>query len=240
MLNLMVAFGRAFSSLSLPRMWRPLIMPILISFLVWILLAIFATHILVGWLLNLPPFSWATTFIALPFGTVLAYLGAWTLIFAAAYLTALVWAAIFVLPGLLKRIAQQDYPDLALMGKDNFIASTSNSLIAIAGFFIGWIVTWPLWLIPGLGILLPLFWLAWLNRRTFAYDALILHASETEWQMLRQAHAKNLFLIGFCFALLAHIPLIGILAPSLAMLTYIHFGLQALRQLRNGALVVQS
>ena len=239
MLTLMIAFGRALSSLRQTRMWLPLVAPVLISFLVWVLLAIFALHILAGWLADIPPFSWTSAFIALWLGNLLAYLGAWTLIFIAAYLTALILTAIFVLPVLLRRIAAHSYPDLALMGKDSFVAGAANSLVALLGFVVGWVATLPLWLVPGLGLLLPIFWLAWLNRRTFSYDVLCLHASEDEWKMLRQKHAGSLFLLGLCFAMLAHVPVIGILAPTLAMLTYIHFGLEALRQLRGGAVVVQ-
>jgi len=239
MRNLMTALKRAFSSLSQPRMWLPLIAPVLISFLVWALLATFALHILVDWLAELLPFSWTSIYIVLWFFKLLAYLSGWTLIFAAAYLTSLVLAAIFALPILLRRIALHSYSDLALMGKDSFVSSAANSLTAFLGFAVGWVLTLPLWLIPGLSVILPFFWLAWLNRRTFSYDVLCLHASEDEWQMLRKKHARSLFLLGLGFAMLSHIPIIGILAPALAMLTYIHFGLEALRQLRGGAVVVQ-
>ena len=43
--------------------------------------------------------------------------------------------------------------------------------------------------------------------------------------------------IGLGMALLVHLPLIGLLVPGLAALTYIHYGLEALRRLRGGALV---
>ncbi|MCL2830031.1 MAG: EI24 domain-containing protein [Betaproteobacteria bacterium] len=237
MRTLMIAFGRAFSSLLRPKMWLPLLAPALVSLVVWVFLSVFALHALAGCLIDMPPFSWASTFVAVWFGKFLALIGGWALIFAAAYLTALILTAVFLLPALLRRIAADSYADLALMGKDSFTAGAMNSLIAILGFAAGWILTLPLWFVPGLGLLLPFFWLAWLNRRTFSYDVLCLHASEEEWQMLRKRHARSLFLIGLSFAVLAHIPILGILAPTLAMLTYIHFGLEALRQLRGGAIL---
>ena len=46
-----------------------------------------------------------------------------------------------------------------------------------------------------------------------------------------------LLLLGLAMALLAHVPFLGLLAPSLAALAYIHFGLEALRRLRQGAVV---
>ncbi|MDR2711173.1 MAG: EI24 domain-containing protein [Burkholderiales bacterium] len=238
MQNLLTAFGRAFSSLLQPRMWLPILAPALLSFLVWILLTVFVLQTLAGWLLDVPPFSWASAFIALWFAKLLAFIGGWAAIFAVAYLMALVLTAVFLLPVLLRRIAARSYSDLALMGKDSFVGSTMNSLVSMLGFVVGWIVTLPLWLIPGVAFLLPFLWLAWLNRRLFSYDVLSLHATEEEWRTLRKKCAWPLFLIGLCFAALAHIPLLGILAPTLAMLTYIHYGLEALRQLRGGAVMV--
>ena len=104
-------------------------------------------------------------------------------------------------------------------------------------FIVGWLVTLPLWLVPGLGIVLPLFWMAWLNRRTFAYDALSLHATREEWLHLRRQRANVLIWLGLIMALLTHVPLLGLFAPSLAALAYIHFCLEALRRLRQGAIV---
>ena len=86
-----------------------------------------------------------------------------------------------------------------------------------------------------MGLLLPLFWMAWLNRRTFAYDALAIHASHAEWQAFRRQRATSLLLLGGLMALLTHVPLLGLFAPSLAALAYIHFCLEGLRRFRRGA-----
>ena len=141
------------------------------------------------------------------------------------------------MPLLLEHLAATDYPDLARLGKDSLLASTWNSVRAALLFIIGWVLTLPLWLIPGMGLLLPLLWMAWLNRRTFAYDALSLHATQEEWQHLRRQRANVLIWLGLVMALLTHVPLLGLFAPSLAALAYIHFCLEALRRLRQGAIV---
>jgi hypothetical protein len=44
-------------------------------------------------------------------------------------------------------------------------------------------------------------------------------------------------MLGITLALVAHIPLIGLLAPTLAALAYVHYGLEALRKIRQGAIV---
>ena len=148
----------------------------------------------------------------------------------------MVLAAVFIMPLLLQIVAARDYPEVAAMGKDSFFAGAWNSVWAALLFIAGWLLTLPLWLVPGLGLVLPLFWMAWLNRRTFAYDALSAHASEAEWQVLSARHKAPLLLLGLCMALLAHVPLLGLLAPALAALAFVHYGLESLRRLRRKSL----
>jgi uncharacterized protein involved in cysteine biosynthesis len=95
----------------------------------------------------------------------------------------------------------------------------------------------PLWIIPGLSLILPLLLMAWLNRRTFAYDALSLHATDAEWRNLSQQHKSPLFMLGLLMALLAHLPIIGLIVPAIAALSFVHYGLESLRRLRGGAVV---
>ena len=92
-------------------------------------------------------------------------------------------------------------------------------------------------LIPGLGLILPMLLLAWFNRQTFAFDSLAVHATAAEWQEIRRTHAVPLFILGLVLALLAHVPFLGLLVPALSALAYIHYCLEALRELRGGALV---
>ena len=127
--------------------------------------------------------------------------------------------------------------DVVRRGSDSVLASTWNSVWAAVLFLGGWIVSLPLWLIPGLALLLPFFWMAWLNRRTFAYDCLAAHATPEEWRELRRRHALPLLALGFVMSLLAHLPIVGVLAPSLAALAYVHYCLEALRRLRQGPIV---
>lgn len=123
------------------------------------------------------------------------------------------------------------------MGKDSFVAAAMNSLVASVVFVLAWVATIPLWLIPGFSLLIPLLLMGWLNRRTFAYDALSMHATESEWQAIRRDQKTPLFMLGLTMALLAHIPVIGLLVPALAALSFVHYGLEALRRSRGGALV---
>ena len=237
MADVMLALMRSVATLARPRIWLLMIGPGLVALLVWIGLTVFLLDSLIAGFIVVPPMSWLTGWGAVWLAKLFAVLGGWLLILAATYVTAMLLAAIFILPLLLNHVAASDYPELARMGKDSVTASTWNSISAALLFIAGWLLTLPLWLIPGLGLVLPLFWMAWLNRRTFAYDALAVHATDEEWRELRRRHAAPLLMLGITLALVAHIPLIGLLAPTLAALAYIHYALEALRKMRQGAIV---
>ena len=192
---------------------------------------------MVATLLEQPPMSWVASWGAIWLAHLLASLGGWLVILSASYLLAVLLTAIVVMPLLLEYLARNDYGDVARLGRDSLTASTWNSVWAALLFILGWLVTLPLWLIPGLGLVLPLFWMAWLNRRTFAFDALAVHATDDEWRTLRWRHGGALLLLGGFMALLAYIPFMGLLAPSLAALAYLHYCLEALRRQRGEAVV---
>jgi uncharacterized protein involved in cysteine biosynthesis len=64
-----------------------------------------------------------------------------------------------------------------------------------------------------------------------------MHATAGEWQEIRTRQKTPLFMLGLTMALLAHIPLVGLLVPALAALSFVHYGLEALRRSRGGAVV---
>ena len=235
--DVMLALARTFGSLRTGKVWLYVLTPALLSLLLAIGLAIWALGWAVEQMMAFPPMtllvSWGLVWLA----HILAYLGGWMAIFALAYLVASLLAAIVIMPLMLRHLSQGEYRDVAAMGKDSFVAAAVNSIGASLIFIVAWVVTIPLWLIPGFSLLVPLLLMGWLNRRTFAYDALSMHATDGEWASLRAAQKTPLFMLGLTMALLAHIPLVGLLAPALAALSFVHFGLEALRRSRGEAVV---
>lgn len=235
--DVVLALMRTMGSLRSGRIWVYVAAPAVVSLVLWIVLALRGLSVMVEWLLGHQPMTlliaWGVAWLA----TLLAYMGAWMAIFACAYLTASLLAAIFIMPLLLKHLAETDYRDVAPMGKDSFVAAAVNSVGASILFVIGWLLTLPLWIVPGLSLVLPLLLMAWYNRRTFAYDALSMHATADEWEQLRPQTKGPMFMLGLTMALLAHVPLLGLLVPALAALSFVHYGLEALRRSRGGAIV---
>ena len=235
--DVMLALARTFANLRSGKVWLYVLTPALFSLLLSIGLAVWALGAVVEQMMDTPPMTllvgWGLVWLA----HILAYLGGWMAIFALAYLTASLLAAIVIMPLMLKHLSATDYRDVAAMGKDSFVAAAVNSVLASVVFVIGWVVTIPLWLIPGFSLLVPLLLMGWLNRRTFAYDALSMHATTDEWTAIRQQNKTPLFMLGLTMALLAHVPVVGLLVPALAALSFVHYGLEALRRLRGGAVV---
>lgn len=235
--DVMLALARTFANLRSGKVWLYVLIPALFSLLLSIGLAVWALGAVVQQMMDTPPMTllvgWGLVWLA----HILAYLGGWMAIFALAYLTASLLAAIVIMPLMLKHLSATDYRDVAAMGKDSFVAAAVNSVLASVVFVIGWVVTIPLWLIPGFSLLVPLLLMGWLNRRTFAYDALSMHATTDEWTAIRQQNKTPLFMLGLTMALLAHVPVVGLLVPALAALSFVHYGLEALRRSRGGAVV---
>ena len=240
MAAVILALQRSITSLGSGRVWLYLLAPAMLALIVMIALSGFLLNQLVAIFIEQPPMSWIAALGAFWLAHLLAALGGWLLILSASYLLAVVLTAVLILTLLLNHLAKVDYPELARLGSDNLVAATWNSLWAALLFILGWLVTLPLWLVPGLGLILPFYWMAWLNRRTFAYDVLAAHATSEEWRQLRRGQAMPLLALGLVMALLAHIPFIGLLAPSLAALAYIHFCLEALHRLRQEAVAIPS
>lgn len=237
MAEVMLALARTFASLKHGKVWLYVLTPALVS----LLLSVVLSFTLLGWLVELlldyPPMTlligWGVAWLA----HVLAWMGGWMAIFALAYLTASLLAAIVIMPLMLNFLSADEYRDVAPMGHDSFVAATLNSVIAALVFIVAWVLTVPLWLLPGMSLFIPLLLMAWLNRRTFAYDAMSMHAGDSEWQSFRRRHAMPLFALGLVMAVLAHVPVLGLLVPALAALSFVHYGLEALRRERGGAVV---
>lgn len=147
--EVMLALRRTFASLRQGKVWLYVLVPALFSLLLSIGLAVWALGAVVQQMLDYPPMTllvgWGLVWLA----HLLAYLGGWLAIFAIAYLSASLLAAIVIMPLMLKHLSATEYRDVAAMGKDSFVAAAANSVLASLLFVIGWLVTIPLWLIPG-------------------------------------------------------------------------------------------
>ncbi len=149
------------------------------------------------------------------------------------YFTAILLVAAFALPRMMTIVAAADYADVEQRGTGAFWGSVGNTLAAGVIFVIGWLATLPLLFVPGGLFVIPLAWTAWLNQRTFRFDALAVHATPGERRAIVAGYRGRLYLAGLPTALAAHVPLANLLAPAFTALVYVHLCLAALRRQRQ-------
>ena len=239
MTEVLKAYGRALKSLLTPGILWHLLWPTLTAVVFWIAVAwlswdtvgagverLFQEVSWLNWILQ----RWEASALA---GAIFVKVVLGLLLIPLVYGTAMLIVAVFALPLMLERVAAKDYPELERRNGGTLAGSIGNALLAVAVFLVVWILTLPLWLIPGMGIVLPVLLAAYLNYRGFSYDALSAHADAGEIDTLIARERGNLYLAGIVAGLLAYIPLINLVAPAYAGLAFIHYCLEALRRARR-------
>ncbi|MCZ7654600.1 MAG: EI24 domain-containing protein [Rhodocyclaceae bacterium] len=179
--EVMTAYGRALRSLLQPAIFWHLLWPTALSIIIWIAVAWLSWDTVgigierlfneVAWL-NWILLRWEASSLA---ATIFAKVVLGLLLIPLIYSTAMFIVAVFALPLMLERVAAKDYPELEQRRGGTLADSIGNALLATAVFLVGWVVTLPLWLIPGMAIILPVLLSAYLNYRGYSYDALSLH-----------------------------------------------------------------
>jgi hypothetical protein len=100
------------------------------------------------------------------------------------YVTAAFLVAAVALPLMAEKVAATDYADIARRRGGSQMGSVWNALVSVLQFLLLLVLSLPLWLIPGAGLILSLVLTAWLNQRAFRYDALMAHADAFEMKDL--------------------------------------------------------
>ncbi len=155
------------------------------------------------------------------------------------YVTAAFLVAAVALPLMLEQVAASDYADIARRQGGSAAGSVWNALTSVLQFVVLLVLSLPLWLIPGAGLLISLILTAWLNQRAFRYDALMAHADKSEMKRLPAEQSAALFGVGLLGAAIAHVPLLNLFAPALSGLAFVHYLLSALRVARAHENVIE-
>lgn len=237
------AFRRALASQLQPRMLLAMFLPFLIAFVGAIVLI---------WMFWTPLTDWLETQ-ALDFGLIntmeqwmvavglfslklyLAPLLAAFILLPLSGILGLIVAAVFVMPIVLNHVGRRDYADVERQGKFLSAVGVWNAIWVGTVFCIGWVLTLPLWLIPPLPIVLSVWWWTYAFTRIMRFDAVVEHASAHERRILWKRHNRQLWLIGLCLALMNLFPPAWLVLPVYSALVFVHFSLEALRQLRRHA-----
>lgn len=230
MTEILSAFGRAARDFTQGGVLWHAIWPPMLSAIVWVTIGVLVwTDGLLAMERLIPALPWSGWEVLARWAAIFLLLAGFATL---TYVTALLLVALVALPLLVNRIAARDYPDLVCRGENVFVGSLVNTLVAGLVFVVGGLASLPLLLIPGVILVLPLAWAAWLNQRTFRFDALAEHATRDELKQLTELHGSGFLILGVGTAALAHVPILQVLAPTYTAVVFVHYGLGALRRLR--------
>lgn len=237
--EVVTAFARALRSLRTPGMLWHMVWPALVALGLWVVGAILSWSVLIAaamdWIESWP---WAGEWvkaseIAAASALILVKIALVLAMLPLIYLTTALLVAIFALPMMIERVSRDEYAALEARHGGSNAGSVFNTLWVSALFLLFLLLSLPLWLIPGAGLLVSIVLTAWLNANSFGYDALMQHADRVELQRLPRMRRERMLLLGGLCALLAHVPLVNLVAPAFSALAFVHFMLGALERERG-------
>jgi hypothetical protein len=170
-------------------------------------------------------------------------------------ITSLLFVAVLMTPAMVSLVGERRFATLERRQGGSLAASMLWSLASTLLACIALVLSFPLWLVPPLVLVLPpLIW-GWLTYRVMAYDALAEHASADERRQIFKEHRWSLLSIGVLSGYLGAVPSViwasgamfvamaPILVPvalwiytlvfAFSSLWFTHFALSALQQLRS-------
>jgi len=220
-----------------PRMLWLMVWPMLMAIALWgsVALALWArtamwiAGVLSRWL------DAASFFASLNIGNVTPIAANVLLFLPLVYLTALFIVGIFGVQAMVNHVALRSYPSLERRRGGGIAGSVWNGVVALIGMLLLAIASLPFWLVPPLWPLIPVAILGWGNQRLLRYDALAEHADGGEMRRIFGRRRGTLYAMGVLLALVAYVPLVGLLAPVWFGLALIHYLLGTLEIERRDA-----
>ncbi len=221
-------FWRSLTVVRNPALWKLLLMPVLVAVVSFVLLLATLLQPLAAQFVHMAPATWLAGIGWTGVAEIFAWVAAWLMIFAVSYGIAALFSGLIIVSRLVEWLGKTSSPQVRRRGAERLLQSAWVSLSGTAFYLLGWLLTLPLWLVPGLAFVLPVGWLAWFNARTLAFDALTAHADDAEINAVRRRFRGSFFVLGAVGALLAHIPILGFFAASFTALMFAVAALEAL------------
>ena len=228
----------AFANLAHPRILWLMLWPVLLALALWGAAALVLWGRLVVWLADtLKGWVQTATFFVNWDATDVTLFAAKALILVLLVpliqLTALLILGVFGMPVMVNHVAERRFPELERRRGGGFAGSVWNSAVALLGMLLLAVLSLPFWLFPPFWPLIPVAILAWVNQRVLRYDALAEHADALEMKRVFAQCRATLLVLGAGLALVAYIPVLGLFAPVIVALTFIHYLLARLKRLRD-------
>lgn len=228
----------AFASLFSRRILWLMVWPVLVAAALWGIVAfVFWTQFVV-WLAAILQ-RWITTatfFVnwdAAAFALLSAKIVVVIMLVPLIQLTALLILGSFGMEAMVNHVAERRFPDLQRRRGGSFAGSMWNSLVALGGMVALFALSLPLWVFPPLWPVIPVVVMGWVNQRVLRYDSLAEHAQPLEMAQLFRERRMAMYGLGIALALISYVPVLGLFAPVLFGLAFIHYLLGELKALRS-------
>lgn len=232
------SLGFALGNVLHPRMLWLMLWPVLAATAIWGAVAlvfwgqfvIWLAGVLHGWITMATFFvDWDATDAALIAAKIVTLLSLVPLI----QLTALLVLGVFGMPAMVEHVAARRFPALQRRQGGGLAGSVWNSVVAVAGLVVLGVMSLPFWILPVLWPAIPVAIVGWVNQRVLRYDALAEHADAQEMRTLFRTGRGALYTLGVLLAVVAYVPVVGLFAPVLFGLAFIHHLLGELEALRT-------
>lgn len=153
--------------------------------------------------------------------------------FPVLFVVVLIVTSIFVTPIVQREVSLKYFAKLEKKQGGSNLGSAWNSIKALLVFVCLFVVTLPLWFIPGLQLVVPALLVISLNKKVFLYDVLQDFASEEERKSISKKYSLGLWGLGALLVVFSYLPLAFVILPVFSAFAYSFFALNALEELRK-------
>ncbi len=229
------AFTRALASLAEPRVLAHFIWPPIVSSVLWVVIAGFVLGAF-----DANAFApYLPQSVSPEFKTFMLGLGQFAflalvllMLFPFITITSVILTGTIAVPLMVMQVASREYAALEKKKGGSLIGSVINALAATLILLLVAVSCLPLFLVPGVALVLPVLLAAWFNKKIYQYDALMDHASAAERKLLQSRGRGGLWQIALITAALLWVPVLNFFAPAIAGIAFVHFCLGRLHDLR--------
>ncbi len=151
--------------------------------------------------------------------------------------TAVFLAGIYVMPPVIRFLESKHVMGIHRHSEIGISTTVFFAIKVFTKFLVFWLISIPLWFIPGVAFILPVFLTAYMLRTLMRFDALSEHATQKEIAIISKQDDFKTWVIAFICALLSFIPPILLIVPVLSALSFGRYYLNALGQLRQSEVV---
>lgn len=236
-MSIFKAFRLGFGSLFEPQVLLMMLLVPLMMLVVWLAVFYFVVwDLLLGLVQQTLGFSLVNQLIATigltpgeAFITGVVIVLAVLLFFPLLYISTVMMISLFAMPIIVKTIQAKHYPHIKKAAASG-VGSIFNTVIHTFLFIVFYILLSPLYLVPGLQIVLPVLLTAGYNRHIFAYDAVAEFLEQKQIKQFKKQNRTDLYLIGLFTALLIYLPLASFVMPIWGAAAFTHYSLAKIQE----------